>query len=311
MSFSTSVKTEIMKNVPETRCCAAAMLYGLLLGGRSFSAASIELVSEKKAVVQFAKGLTRRIFGEMMRTYSIERQNAAGHSLYSFRIVDPDDIQQILLFYGHAGQEVSLRIQRQCFVCTECRRHFLAGAFLSMGRVTNPQKEYHLELTSSRRGLMEDLAEEFRRIGWQPKASRRGNVNLLYFKDSKEIEEVLVAVGAPMKSLEVMNVKIYKDIRNQVNRLTNCETANIDKTATAAAGQTADIEYILEKRGADFLGEDLLLAARLRLENPEASLNQLMEVCPPGISRSSLNRRLAKIRELAKKLREEEGSNGQ
>ena len=179
---------------------------------------------------------------------------------------------------------------------------FLRGVFIACGVVADPNKEYHLELAAS----LEKCRSLFTLInesGMQIKESVRKNQPFLYTKDSEGIADFLTFIGAMLSAMEIMNVKIYKGVRNNVNRAVNCEAANIDKTVAASRKQCEDIELILSRKGWEFLGEELRQVAQLRLEHEDLSLRELGELTEPKISRSGVNHRLRRISEIADKLR--------
>lgn len=134
----------------------------------------------------------------------------------------------------------------------------------------------------------------------------RRNDYLLYYKESENIEDLLTYLGAPKSSLELMEVKIVKELRNRVNRATNCETANISKTVNAALSQIEDIRLIEASGGIGSLDEELRELARLRLQNPDMSLRELGQALTSPISRSGVNHRLRRISEYAAELRRKE-----
>ena len=143
-------------------------------------------------------------------------------------------------------------------------------------------------------------------FGLQPGISRRGGAYVVYCKGSERVEDLLTALGAPNASMAVMQMKMLKEVRNQVNRQTNFEAANIAKTASAAARPIRALQGMLERGGSfDSMPEDLRQLARLRYENPELSLRQLGEALDPPLSRSGVNHRLQRITELAEKQRGE------
>ena len=130
--------------------------------------------------------------------------------------------------------------------------------------------------------------------------SKRGNHKIVYFKDSDQIEALLTIIKASHYTLELMSIKIYKDIRNKVNRKNNCETANISKTVTASVEQTMAIEYLEDTGLLYMLPEELVSAAMLRKINPSSSLNELCKRSSDPITRSGLNHRLQKLVAIAK-----------
>ena len=135
--------------------------------------------------------------------------------------------------------------------------------------------------------------------------ARRKGSELLYLKESEQIEDFLTLIGAPVSSMRLMEVKVMKTVRNHVNRTTNCETANLNKTVSAAASQVQDIRFIRDTVGLSYLGPELQEVAELRLKNEEMSLRELAANLSQPISRSGVNHRLRRISEIAEKLREQ------
>ncbi len=177
----------------------------------------------------------------------------------------------------------------------------MRGAFLSCGTVTDPQKDYHLEFSVAHRRLAQDLVtllEEIEGLRIQPSVTRRKGSYVVYIKGSEQIADLLTFMGAPSASMALMQAKMVKEVRNYVNRTTNFETANIDKTASASARQVAAIHGLEETVGLEQLPEDLREMAYLRLQNPDMSLRELGEAL--SISRSGANHRIQRLMELAK-----------
>lgn len=180
---------------------------------------------------------------------------------------------------------------------------FLRGAFLACGVVTDPNKSYHLEFSVGEEKKSRELFKIISESGMNVKISCRKDKYILYSKESESISDILTYIGAMINSMEVMNAKIYKDVRNNVNRAVNCETANIDKIVNASRKQIEDIELIEKTKGLGVLSEELRVIAKLRRENPEASLNDIGRLASPEISRSGVYHRLKRIGEIADKLR--------
>ncbi|MCL2036318.1 MAG: DNA-binding protein WhiA [Oscillospiraceae bacterium] len=180
---------------------------------------------------------------------------------------------------------------------------FLRGVFLSCGSVNNPQKDYHLELIPPNKEKCLELLDFLEEQGLKMKLSSRHEQPFLYCKGSEQIIDFLTFVGATKYSMELMNVMIYKEIRNNVNRAVNCESANIEKTAFAASKHIADIELILKEKGEDFLPSKLREVAKIRRSNVGMSLEEIGRAMNPPISKSGVNHRLKKISLLAENLR--------
>ena len=180
---------------------------------------------------------------------------------------------------------------------------FLRGAFLACGVVTDPNKSYHLEFSVGDKDKSKELHRIITESGMKVKTSCRKDKHILYSKDSEAIADILTYIGAMLSSMEVMNAKIYKDVRNNVNRAVNCETANIDKTIEAGRKQAAAIEIIENTKGLGFLSEDLRKIAEIRKENIDLSLSDIGKMVDPPISRSGVYHRLKKICEIAEGLK--------
>lgn len=293
MSFSAQVKQELTGEMPEKACCRAALLYGLLECGRGFSLRDISLQTEYAAVAEMYASLLR----EVCRVEP-DRQEA-GFTILS---VASAARERVLHRFGHTGTEVALRLNRGNFDCDDCAAAYLRGAFLACGAVSNPSSDYHLEFNVPTVLLSRDIHTLLSELGFTVRQIRRKGDNVLYFKDSEQIEDCLTLIGAPAASLEMMNVQMVKDIRNNVNRVQNCENANIDRTVEAAAVQLAAVRRIEEHGGLQQLPDDLRELAQLRRDNPELSLRELGETLSSPLSRSGVNHRLRRIVAFAEKL---------
>ena len=183
---------------------------------------------------------------------------------------------------------------------------YLRGIFLVCGLVANPEKGYQLELFLHDESKCRTLLSMIEEHGMGAKLSSRRGSSFLYIKESEKISDMLTYMGAMMQAMEIMNVKIYKEVRNNVNRSVNCEAANLDKTIAAAQKQADDINYIFEKRGEGYLPDELLQVAKIRLTALELSLSDIGKMLEPPISRSRVNHRLRKISLIADTLRGED-----
>ncbi|MEG0731972.1 MAG: DNA-binding protein WhiA [Vagococcus sp.] len=183
-------------------------------------------------------------------------------------------------------------------------RSYLRGAFLAGGSVNNPEtSRYHLEIYSMYEEQCIDLCDMLKLYGLNGRVLERRNGFITYLKGAEEIADFLVLVGATNAMLKFEDVRIVRDLRNSVNRLMNCENANMNKTADAAKRQIENIRLIEERVGLDSLPERLKEVAEIRLENPEISLKELGEILPSGpITKSGINHRIRKINEFAEKL---------
>lgn len=294
MSFSQDVKNELLKIEYEKSCCEKAMLYGICIFGKSFSGFGVSMQSENEELA--------RLYRKLIKKYcnvDCEVKRSPGGRNYSVSIENSADCDKILGAFGH-GDKGSLKINHSNFDCEECRNAFVAGAFLSCGTVSTPQKDYHLEFTVPYLNLSKSLVTLLGEIELSPKTSNRKGYNIVYFKGSEAIEDCLYLMGASSAMFEMMNVEIVKDFRNKANRTANCEAANIEKTVKASFAHIKAIEKIESTKGLDYLKNDLKEMAVLRRDNPELSLAELSKLS--GMSRSGVNHRLKRIVEIAENL---------
>lgn len=262
MSFSSEVKAELAKQIDGKRHCQLAELAAI----EAFSADN-EFLSEKKRI------LTKKLFGQMPE----EEQK--------------QQLAQALL----TGRDQLL--SRSC-----CKRAFLRGAFLASGSISNPEKSYHFEIVCQERFLAEILQELYLAFELDAKIVQRKKYQIVYIKEGAQIVDALNVMGAYVALMNLENVRILKEMRGSVNRIVNCETANINKVVGAACRQVEDIKYIQSKKGLEDLPPALREMALLRLEYPDISLKELGELCDPPVGKSGVNHRLRKLGELAKKL---------
>ncbi len=300
MTFCAECKTDICKKGVPEGCCAVSRLYGALLFGKSFDKSLIRVSSEHPFVTEHIVDCLHELGvrdGDMTCGSNARER--------FIKISDRFVVDRILSDFGYSGDELSLRIKEDNFLCERCRGSFVAGCFLTGGTVTSPSSGYHLEFSSHRRNLIKDLKAFLEGCGFAPKEAERGYARILYFKDSAQIEDMLTFMGAQNASLELMNAKIYKDLVNSVNRRTNCENANIDKIVNSSARDGELISYIFETAGESYLPEGLREVARLRLERPELSLEELGLALDKKLTKSGVSHRLRRIRSEANSLRGE------
>ncbi len=300
MSFSQDVKKEIIAHEANRDCCAAAAAYGLACFGKYFDARGVVLHTEQIAIAQYAKSVFRRAGIEG----KIYVKGTEENHVYEFAVKEEAEIKRMLELFGHTGEEPNLRINSRLFGCEHCVSAFTASAFLCCGTITNPEREYNLEFLSPRYNLILDFEALLMGHGFMPKHVRRKGSNVLYLKASEQIEDMLTFMGASGAALEIMNLKVYKDFRNKANRITNCETANIDKTVEASGQTLQAIAYLKEQNALEALSPQLREAAKLREENPALSLKELAELFEPPLSKSGLSHRMKKLEQTAKSLKE-------
>lgn len=298
MSFSSDIKKELCDVRELSPQQAEAMLYGIMYASRMDEGRPL-IQTENIDLMNAAAELIRAVFPNV-RT-GIVRLVKNSSSLYTLKIRSGwEDIAERFGDFSSISREAVSGGDEESGA-------FLRGVFVSCGSVTDPNKEYHLELVLPENdrtpALLDFIAEHGMSLKETTRGGARSKKTVLYAKESELIEDCLTYIGAANHSMEIMQVKIVKDFRNRVNRSVNCENANLDKTVAASNKSTADIEYIFSTMGADWLSPDLRETARLRVENPEMSLSELCGMFPEKISRSGLNHRLKKLSKLAEELR--------
>lgn len=184
-----------------------------------------------------------------------------------------------------------------------CKKSYLKGAFLSAGSMSDPEKTYHLEIISHHRSLAKEVNDLITYFNLNAKVIKRKGYFVVYLKEGENIVDFLNIIGAHGALLELENVRILKEMRNNVNRIVNCETANLQKTVDASIRQVENIKYIRDNLGFDNLPENLVQIAELRLEYSDASLKELGEMLSPTLGKSGVNHRLRKLDEIAENTR--------
>ena len=301
MSFCQDVKKELCKIIDKKECCEKARLYGMLSFSRSFPAETQVFTTENKTVAEhFAQSLAG-LMGTFVTIHTDLRKLKDNVPMYTVLI--EDKYQRDLLCSYYSINDTLLNPEFTENPC--CVSAFFRGLFLLSGLVTNPEKEYHLELVAPNSILAEEVFLLAKEYGIRFKITKRKHNDILYLKESEQIEDFLTLIGSSKFAMMLMDIKVMKDVRNKINRVTNCETANLDKTVSASNAQVQDILYIKEKAGLNYLDDDLIELAKLRLENPELSLRELTELLSEPLSRSGVNHRLKRISEIAKKLKGE------
>ena len=186
---------------------------------------------------------------------------------------------------------------------TETLRTIVKGAFLSTGSVNNPENKYHLEINFEEKKNAEYILNICKTNGVNLKLLESKNKYILYIKEGEEISKFLALIGANKAVMKFEDIRAEREIKNNVNRKVNCETANLNKTINAAVNQVNDIKLIQRLKKFDELSEELKSIALLRLEYPDLSLKELGEQLEPPLGKSGANHRMKKIHEFAEELK--------
>jgi hypothetical protein len=296
MSFSNEVRAEIRSSITDKNS-RFACLYGMMLFCRHLSREKIVFQSKSSTAADTFSYLFDRVFHS-----SAERRDSenSGKKLYICDINDHELISRVFEKYRLDENDRSFD---QELIPTSGLGMFTAGAFLASGSVNDPAKEYHLEFTATAEKLAGQLVSLLGDIGVTARTAVRRGQYIVYIKGSESIEDTLTFIGAQQCTLELMNVKIYKDVRNKANRIANCDSANIDKVVAAAMKQQEDILLIARTQGLESLSDELREVAELRLENSGMSLQEIGDSLSEPISRSGVNHRFKKLAKIADEIR--------
>ena len=303
MSFSSQTKHESCHLPIKKICCAKAEIYGALLYGYAFRPNEVRVVTENTAVPIRLSRLLLLVFGfdfDKQPSKQIPPETQPFSAKQTLALSDRDKLSALFEGIGYeASSSVALHLNNAVLENECCPASFLRGVFLTGGSVTDPEKKYHLELSTPHVSLSREVMALLREIGFTPKSATRAGHTLLYLKASEQIEDFLTTIGAPAAALRLMETKVEKDLRNRVNRKVNCETANLTKTVEAAMRQTEAIGRLRDSPLWETLSPALRETAELRLSYPEEPLTVLCTRFDNTLGRSGLNHRLRKLLEIA------------
>ena len=313
MSFSGEVKEELSRQCSDARHCQIAEIAAILS-----VCGHVSISPEDEFQVNFQTeniSVARKYFTLLKKTFNIEaeiriRKNIylKKSDVYRVQVNSHEDTVRILQAakYMSPSLEIAedlskmnhLVIQRDC-----CKRAFLRGVFLAAGSISDPEKSYHLEIvcsTMERALQVQAILKDFQLDG---RIINRKKNQVVYLKEGSQIVELLGLMEASISLMNLENIRIRKEISNNVNRKVNCETANITKTVSAAVKQIEDIRYIETHMGFSQLSEGLEEMAVLRLKHQDATLKELGEMLTPPVGKSGVNHRLRKLSRIAEELR--------
>ena len=297
MSFSLNVKKEISK-ILNNRHCSIAELASIInfCGDIKYEPLSINILSENKIILDKFKYIIKYIFNIDICIYSDNGRT------YKISIDNEDFIHKIFNTINQNMYEEkiynSIILNSIC-----CKRAYIRGTFLCVGYICSPEKNYHLEFMCNTYNQAQNLKNLINFFDIDAKSIEKKEHFIVYIKEAEQIVELLNIIEAHKALLELENIRIFKDVRNNINRIVNCETANLNKIVLTGVKQKENIEFIKETVGLDILPKPLKEIAILRLENPDISLQELSQMTDPIISKSGVNHRLKKINSIAENLR--------
>ncbi|WP_053360542.1 DNA-binding protein WhiA [Bacillus sp. FJAT-27251] len=308
MSFASETKKELT-NLEVKGCCSKAELSALIRMNGSLSFSNRELVvdiqTENAAIARRIYTLVKMNYQVPMELLVRKKMRLKKNNVYIVRLKNTarkvlEDLMILSEDFSLVHDIAEDLVKKKC-----CKRSYLRGAFLAGGSVNNPEtSSYHLEIASMYQEHNQSLCELMNKFGLNSKTLERKKGFITYLKEAEKITEFLNVIGAHNALLRFEDIRIVRDMRNSVNRLVNCETANLNKTIGAALRQVENIRYIEETVGLQILPGKLREIAELRVAHQDVTLKELGEMVSGGvISKSGINHRLRKIDEIAEKLR--------
>lgn len=314
MSFSSRTKGELARIYSKDSCCQLAELAALIrmtgtlqLTGRE-KKLSIKLTTENAAIARKLFKLFKTLFNIHVEVMIRKNLRLRKSNHYLMIVTNDMDSSMVLEKVGISKKDVNSfdiyygiptkLLEKRC-----CKRAYLRGAFLGSGSVSDPEKTYHLEFVSHSLIHSESLRDLINSFGLKSKIIERKGNYVVYLKEGDQVVDLLNIIGAHSALLNLENIRIYKQMRNDVNRIVNCETANLGKIVNASIRQIENIKYIEATVGLGRLSPNLREVAQLRLKNRDASLKELGKMLNPPISKSGVNHRLRKIEEIANNLK--------
>ncbi|MBK3496007.1 DNA-binding protein WhiA [Viridibacillus sp. YIM B01967] len=308
MSFASETKKELTQVEADDESLKAELSALIRMNG-SLSFAnrqlSLDIQTENAAIARRIYTVMKKFYNYRIELLVRKKMRLKKNNVYICRVREGakeilDDLEIVSgnFLFNHT-------ISDELVKTTSSKRSYLRGAFLASGSVNNPETSaYHLEVYSLYKEHGEALADLMNKFELNAKTIERKKGFVTYLKEAEKISDFLSLVGAHQAMMKFEDVRIVRDMRNSVNRLVNCETANLNKTIGAAVRQVENIRYIDTSIGIDQLPEKLREIARLRVEYQEVTLKELGEMVSAGtVSKSGVNHRLRKIDDIADTLR--------
>jgi hypothetical protein len=315
MSFSSDVKNEISHLPIENTCCTLSELAALIRMSGSIKISgyhnlSIIFSTENAAIARRIFSLLKRIYNVDVEVSVRKNKQLKKNNNYLVAVNNSQAVTDILIDTGFIDQkEINIFkpnygipkniIEKRC-----CKRSYIRGAFLGAGSMSNPEKTYHMEFVNTDFSHAKDLKKLINSFGLNSKIIKRKEAYILYLKEAEQISDILNIIGAHQELLKFEEIRVVKEVRNNINRIVNCETANLEKTVEASMRQVEAINIIKQKKGLNYLPEQLREIAEFRLSHPDATLKEIGEKLNTPISKSGVNHRFKKIQEIADELRE-------
>ncbi len=311
VSFAAETKKELT-GVVNKPCCKRAELSALLrLNGSLHTVENrevLDIATENAAIARRIYLLLKDVFQVHAEVLVRKKMRLRKNNVYLVRISRRAEEVLEFLEISRRGESLEGGVPTRLLGRDCCRRAYMRGAFLAAGSVNNPEgASYHLEIALGDAELSKGFLRLLGTYDLDAREIQRKRGEIVYLKEGEKIVEFLNLVGAHQALLRFEDVRILKDMRNQVNRLVNCETANLSKTVQAAVRQIENIRLLERTIGLDNLPPKLREVAELRLRHPDINLKELGALLGGGVTKSGVNHRLRKLDEWARRVRESGG----
>ncbi|WP_409226950.1 DNA-binding protein WhiA [Gudongella sp. SC589] len=313
MSFSSITKNELSRIEIDKECCALAELAALVRMNGTVQITGMQNINLKFTTENAA--IARRIFSILKMMYHSEievmvRKNKQlkKNNNYLIIIHDKKISEKVLSDVGYIDKDRSnlfnprYGVPKSIVSSRCCKRSFIRGSFLGGGSMSNPEKTYHLEFVTNHEEHAKSLRDIINSFELNSKIIQRKDNFVVYIKEGEQIVDLLNIIGAHQALLKLEDIRVLKEVRNNINRLVNCETANLGKTISASMRQIESIKTIQGRMGLNKLPDNLREIAEVRLANPDASLKEIGEMMNPPIGKSGVNHRFRKLEEIADEL---------
>ncbi len=317
MTFSSKCKNEISRLNLEKRCCTIAELSALIrttgyISIKGYNKFEIEFVMENAAVARRIFKMIKYLYNTNSEITVKKTNRLKKHNNYSVKI-NEEDVKKLLIDTKLSKDsninilKFNYGIPKSLVKDSCCIRAYIRGAFLGCGSISDPEKSYHVEFVSNRQKHCYDLEALINKYDLGAKSIARKELYITYLKDSEKIVDLLNVMGAYNSLLSIENIRAIKETRNNVNRVVNCETANLGKIVDTSIRQKNSIMILQKYNVINKLPEGLRELAYLRLDNEDASLKELGEMLIPPLGKSGVNHRLKKIEKIAEEILIREG----
>ncbi len=313
MSFSTDVKAELTKITVKDKKLSKAELIGFIITNSVVTLQDGEYILKMSTENEYA---IRRIYTflkacfDIVAKSNVERPKSPNEEpLYHLKITNKDDLKKIFdekFININEKLQITLNEKEEIEENDDCKRAFLRGVFLGSGSIANPDSRYHLEMVVNNQDNAIFINELIENFEINSKMTKRKKDFVIYIKGAESISTFLAVIGSNSGTLKFEETRVIKEVRNNINRKSNFENANFDKTVDASLIEIEDISLIKKKRKFANLPDNLKELAKLRMSYREATFEELGNMLSPKLSRAGVSHRFKKLHKIAEDIRKNE-----